>query len=95
MPEAKVVEHLECCRRQIEEADVACTTRSWRDFKARLPAVQTVIYLIFNEGYLARMGNELCRPDLCAEAFRLGRGLCELLPRNAESLAYGQKTRSI
>jgi len=51
-----------------------------------LPSVQTVIYLIFNEGYLATVGNELCRPDLCAEAIRLGRGLCELLPRDPESL---------
>jgi RNA polymerase sigma-70 factor (ECF subfamily) len=45
-----------------------------------------VIYPIFNEGYMATIGEAACRADLCAEAIRLGRALCELLPREAESL---------
>jgi len=40
---------------------------------ARLEAVLTVIYLVFNEGYLATRGGSLVRADLCAEAIRLGR----------------------
>ena len=40
---------------------------------ARLDAVLTVIYLIFNEGYAATRGVPLVRADLCAEASRLGR----------------------
>jgi RNA polymerase sigma-70 factor, ECF subfamily len=39
-----------------------------------------VIYLVFNEGYSASSGSSLTRPDLCAEAIRLGRLLVELLP---------------
>jgi RNA polymerase sigma-70 factor (ECF subfamily) len=52
----------------------------------RLSAVQAVIYLIFNEGYAASAGQSLIRNDLCAEAIRLGRVLCELLPNEPENL---------
>ncbi|MHB8659656.1 MAG: RNA polymerase sigma factor [Solirubrobacteraceae bacterium] len=44
----------------------------------RLAAVLAVIYLIFNEGYSGRI-------DLAAEAIRLGRLLCELMPDEPES----------
>jgi RNA polymerase sigma-70 factor, ECF subfamily len=43
------------------------------DMPARLDAVLTVIYLVFNEGYSATRGETLVRTDLCAEAIRLGR----------------------
>jgi RNA polymerase sigma-70 factor (ECF subfamily) len=39
-----------------------------------------VIYLVFNEGYLASSGEALTRHDLSAEGIRLGRLLVELLP---------------
>jgi len=45
-----------------------------------------VIYLIFNEGYAASAGQNLIRNDLCAEAIRLGRVLCELLPDEPENV---------
>jgi RNA polymerase sigma-70 factor (ECF subfamily) len=37
-----------------------------------------VIYLIFNEGYLATAGEALIRRELCTEATRLARMLCEI-----------------
>ena len=46
----------------------------------RLDAVLHVVYLLFNEGYSASSGDALVRPDLSAEAIRLGRLLHELLP---------------
>ena len=46
----------------------------------RLESVLRVIYLVFNEGYLASSGEALTRHDLSAEAIRLGRLLVELLP---------------
>jgi len=45
----------------------------------RLESVLRVIYLIFNEGYAATAGPSLLRPDLCAEALRLGRLAAGLL----------------
>jgi RNA polymerase sigma-70 factor (ECF subfamily) len=46
----------------------------------RLESVLRVIYLVFNEGYLASSGDSLTRKELSAEAIRLGRLLVELLP---------------
>jgi RNA polymerase sigma-70 factor (ECF subfamily) len=46
----------------------------------RLDSVLRVVYLVFNEGYLASSGKSLTRVDLSAEAIRLGRLLVELLP---------------
>ena len=46
----------------------------------RLDAVLHVVYLLFNEGYSASSGDALLRPDLSAEAIRLGRVLQALLP---------------
>jgi len=51
----------------------------------RIDAVMAVIYLVFNEGYAATYGDSLVRADLCAEAIRLGRIACELLPDNTEA----------
>jgi RNA polymerase sigma-70 factor (ECF subfamily) len=50
----------------------------------RLEAVMAVVYLVFNEGYSASAGDALTRPDLCAEAIRLGRLLSQLLPDEHE-----------
>ena len=51
---------------------------------ARLSALLAVIYLIFNEGYVATRGDSLTRHELCGEAIRLGRVLMALMPQNAE-----------
>jgi RNA polymerase sigma-70 factor, ECF subfamily len=51
----------------------------------RLDALLAVIYLIFNEGYVATSGDTLTRRELCAEAIRLGRVLMTLMPHSAEA----------
>ncbi|MFE6649044.1 RNA polymerase sigma factor [Nocardioides sp. NPDC057772] len=43
------------------------------DLAARIPAMLKVLYLLFNEGYVATDGDRLQRVDLCAEAIRLAR----------------------
>ena len=52
----------------------------------RLSAVQAVLYLIFNEGYIATAGDSLIRRELCTEAINLTRTLCELMPGVPENL---------
>jgi RNA polymerase sigma-70 factor (ECF subfamily) len=49
------------------------------ELPARLESALQVIYLVFNEGYVATEGPSLTRADLCAEAVRLGRLLTGLL----------------
>ncbi|MBC8171452.1 MAG: RNA polymerase subunit sigma-24, partial [Anaerolineae bacterium] len=51
----------------------------------RLDALLAVIYLIFNEGYVATGGETLTRSDLCGEAIRLSRVLVDLMPASAEA----------
>lgn len=50
------------------------------ELPARLGSVLQVIYLVFNEGYLASAGESLTRAELSTEAIRMGRLLLALLP---------------
>jgi len=54
------------------------------ELTGRVASVLEVIYLIFNEGYAATSGQSWIRPELCAEALRLGRVLAGLMPRQVE-----------
>jgi len=51
----------------------------------RVPSVLSVIYLIFNEGYLATAGTDVVRDSLCDEAIRLARLLVLLMPEEPEA----------
>lgn len=59
-------------KNKIREAGIPYVVPGANDLEARLGAVLTVIYLVFNEGYVATRGASLVRTDLCAEAIRLG-----------------------
>lgn len=50
----------------------------------RLDDVMAVVYLIFNEGYVATAGDDWTRPDLAHEAVRLARLLADLAPEEPE-----------
>lgn len=65
---------------KIREAKIPYEVPSKADLPERLDSVLTIIYLVFNEGYLASSGELLLRPDLSAEAIHLGRVLLDLLP---------------
>jgi len=86
IPEPTLAQRLVRAKRKIQEAGIPYEVPPQERLPERVAAVQVVIYLIFNEGYAASTGNALVRHDLCGEAIRLGRLLCELLPRDAESL---------
>ncbi len=65
---------------KIRDAGIPYEVPSREQLPQRIDAVLHVIYLVFNEGYSASSGDSLTRPDLTAEAIRLGRLLAELLP---------------
>jgi predicted RNA polymerase sigma factor len=54
--------------------------------RARLQAVQHVLYLVFNEGYLASSGPQLQRGELATEGIRLARLLADLVPDDGETV---------
>ena len=64
---------------KIRDARIPYVVPSPDELPSRLDSVLQVIYLIFTEGYSASSGASLTRPDLSAEAIRLGRLLVELL----------------
>jgi RNA polymerase sigma-70 factor (ECF subfamily) len=77
-------------KHKIRDAGIPYIVPGTNDIAARLEAVLTVIYLVFNEGYLATRGTSLVRTDLCAEAIRLGRLVISLMepkpPAEAKAL---------
>ena len=86
VPEATLAQRLVRAKQKIRLAGIPYEIPSLERIADRLAAVQAVIYLVFNEGYAASAGQSLIRNDLCAEAIRLGRVLCELLPAEPENL---------
>jgi RNA polymerase sigma-70 factor (ECF subfamily) len=79
VPEATMAQRLVRAKRKIRDAGIPYTVPEMNDMAARVKAVLTVIYLVFNEGYAATRGGPLLRTDLCAEAIRLGRLLRSLI----------------
>jgi len=84
VPEPTIAQRIVRAKRTLSDAKVPFEVPAAQDRVARLSSVLEVIYLIFNEGYSATAGNDWMRPDLCADALRLGRMLAELAPHEAE-----------
>lgn len=86
LPEPTLAQRLVRAKQKIRVAGIPYEIPTLDRLSDRLAAVEAVIYLIFNEGYAASAGANLVRNDLCAEAIRLGRVLCELLPNEPENI---------
>jgi predicted RNA polymerase sigma factor len=85
VPEATMGQRISRGKQQIRAAGARFAPPDAADRDQRLRVVQQVLYLVFNEGYTASAGEALQRADLSAEAIRLTRLLCRLLPDDAES----------
>jgi RNA polymerase sigma-70 factor (ECF subfamily) len=79
-PAPTLAQRIVRAKAKIRDARIPYEIPSLPELPARLESVLHVIYLVFNEGYLASSGDSLTRDDLSTEAIRLGRLLVELLP---------------
>jgi RNA polymerase sigma-70 factor, ECF subfamily len=84
VPEPTVAKRLVRAKRALADAGVPFEVPVGAERAERLVSVLEAIYLIFNEGYSATAGDDWMRPELCAEAQRLGRILATLMPGESE-----------
>ena len=85
VPEATMAQRIVRAKRKIALANIPYAVPADHDLPDRLASVLEVLYLVFNEGYEASAGDALDRPDLAAEAIRLTKLLCVLMPDEAEA----------
>jgi RNA polymerase sigma factor (sigma-70 family) len=83
-PEPTIAQRIVRAKKTLSEERVPFEVPRGEELQARLASVLEVIYLIFNEGYSATVGEDWLRRELCDEALRLGRVLAGLMPRDSE-----------
>jgi RNA polymerase sigma-70 factor, ECF subfamily len=81
LPTATIAQRLVRAKTKIRKAGIPYRVPSAPDVSERLSVVMAVVYLVFNEGYSAALGDTLVRHELCAEAIRMARLLHTLLPK--------------
>jgi RNA polymerase sigma-70 factor (ECF subfamily) len=86
VPEATIAQRIARAKQKIARARIPYEIPDRAILAPRLKAVLSVLYLIFNEGYLASSDGSLVRSDLVADALRLARGLSALLPEEPEAM---------
>ena len=80
VPEATMAQRISRAKQRIKASGVPFLMPGAGERPERLRSVLHVLYLIYNEGYVAASGTRLYRLELSAEAIRLSRMLRELLP---------------
>jgi predicted RNA polymerase sigma factor len=84
-PPATVAQRIVRAKRTLSRSGLAYETPHGEELSRRLSSVLEVVYLIFNEGYAAARGEDWMRPQLCAEALRMGRVLTAVAPNEPEA----------
>ncbi len=84
VPEATMAQRISRAKQSIKSSGMPFRLPTDQERTQRLGAVLHVLYLIFNEGYVASVGPQVQRLELSGEAVRLMRALHNLLPDDGE-----------
>jgi RNA polymerase sigma-70 factor (ECF subfamily) len=84
VPETTMAQRITRAKKKIAAANVPYRVPEAEDLPERLGPVLTVLFLVFNEGYLASDDGDPVRVELTGEAIRLTRVLRRLLPDEPE-----------
>ena len=84
--EATIAQRIVRAKRKIVEARIPYRVPAARDMAERLAEVLAVLYLMFNEGYLATAGTRASRRDLAEDAAWLAGLMVRLMPEEPEAL---------
>jgi len=84
VPEATMAQRISRAKARIRDAGTTFALPPAGDRATRLGVVLHVLYLMFNEGYVATAGDTLARVELTREAIRLTRLLRAQLPGDGE-----------
>ncbi|GAA2216997.1 RNA polymerase sigma factor [Micromonospora olivasterospora] len=84
VPETTMAQRITRAKKKIAAANVPYRVPTAADLPERLGGVLTVLFLVFNEGYLATGDGDPVRAELTAEAIRLTRILRRLLSGEPE-----------
>jgi RNA polymerase sigma factor (sigma-70 family) len=85
VPTATIQQRIVRAKKTLAAAKVPFEVPEPNEYAERLGSVLSVLYLIFNEGYLPATGEAWLRPDVSAEALRLARMVAGLMPREPEA----------
>jgi RNA polymerase sigma-70 factor, ECF subfamily len=84
VPESTIAQRITRAKKKIASAKVPYRVPEAADLPQRLSDVLAVLFLVFNEGYLATGDGDPVRAELTGEAIRLTRILRQLLPEEPE-----------
>ncbi len=84
VPDTTMAQRIVRAKRKIAAANIPYRVPDGAELPERLGGVLSVLYLVFNEGYMASSGDTLVRDELCDEAIRLAHVLADLMPDEPE-----------
>lgn len=76
-PSEQIKKRIQRAKAKLNKLNIRLEIPQGNELLSRRETVLKVIYLLFNEGYASSNNDELIRDELCAEALRLGKLICD------------------